>query len=178
MVMIMAKSHASSARSLALAGLFVSIPGLGCASSSPPQTGCTEIGCNDGLTVTFAPNSGWAPGSYRFVVDIDGQTTTCEGMLPLKDCDVGPSLQCSPASGRLGIGESGCALPPAQQGFSELHLGVPPAQSVTITVSRDGSELVQKTLTPQYKTSQPNGPNCEPVCQTASETLMIPGATP
>ena len=176
--MTMTISNSASTKFLALAALLGSIPGLGCASSSPPQTGCTEIGCNDGLTVTFAPNSGWAPGSYRFVIDIDGQVTTCEGSLPLKDCDAGPSLQCSPATERVRIGESGCALPPEQQGFSELQIGVPPAASVKITVSRDGAELVQKTLAPQYKTSRPNGPDCEPVCQSASESLMIPGATP
>jgi hypothetical protein len=85
-------------------------------------------------------------------------------------------LQCTPAGERIGIGESGCALPAEQHGFSELRVGGAPATKVTITVSRDGNELVKKTLTPQYKTSQPNGPGCPPVCHNASDALTIPGA--
>ena len=172
----MLTSRIVSSHGWALAALLASISG-GCASSEQPRV-CTDIGCADGLQVAFSPNSGWQPGQYRFVIDVDGQVTTCEGSLPLRSCDAGPSLQCTPAGDRIGVGESGCALPPEQHGFSDLRVGGSPAQSVTVTVSRDGAELVKKTLAPEYKTSQPNGPGCEPVCHNASEALAIPGAAP
>lgn len=159
---------------LAPAALLLAIVAPGCASPKPPPQACTEIGCSDGLTVALSPSSGWRAGMYRFEIDVDGQVTTCEGSLPLRACSAGPSLRCTPAGDRVSIGESGCALPPEQHGFSELRVGAPPARSVKVTVTRDGAKLVEQTLAPQYRTVQPNGPSCPPICRQASETLVIP----
>jgi hypothetical protein len=163
-------------RSLVLA---LSLP-LGACSGFPGAAGagpaeCTDIACNDGFTVAFSPNSGWQAGSYRFTIDVDGAVTTCEGALPLRACNAGASLACSPASQRVGIGESGCALPVEQHAFSELAVTGQPAQRISVTIAKDGAPLVQKTFTPAYVTSQPNGEGCGPVCKSASDTLTVPG---
>jgi hypothetical protein len=173
----MSLSSMTPVRLCCLAALLAVLPAA-CASSPGAGTpgGCTEIGCNDGFTVAFSPNSGWKPGTYRFIVDVDGQVTTCEGALPLRPCDAGPSLSCTPATDRISIGESGCALSPEQHGFSELRVGGPPAQRVSVTVGHDADNLVQKSFTPSYAISQPNGEGCDPGCNTASDSLAVPGA--
>lgn len=158
---------------LALAALLMSFLASGCAEKS-----CTEIGCVNGLRVELTASSSWKPGMYKFAVNIDGDLTTCEGTLPLRPCADGPSVKCTPAGNRVLITESGCALPPAQQGFSELRISDESAKSVMITVSRDGTELIKKTITPAYKTSQPNGPDCPGLCTGASDTLKISDGAP
>jgi hypothetical protein len=168
---------AHRARSSCLAALFAVLL-LDCASTPGETKSCTAIGCDDGFTVAFSPDSGWKPGAYRFIIDIDGQVTTCEGALPLQACSAGPSLTCTPASARISLGESGCALPPEQHGFSGLRVGGSPVQLVSVTIGQDARNLVQKTFTPTYETSQPNGEGCEPVCNSASDSLAIPGAAP
>lgn len=158
---------------LAFTALLLPLLELGCADKH-----CTEIACVAGLRVGLTPSSGWKMGSYRFDIEVDGVMTTCEGSLPLKPCTSGPSLQCTPAGQRVVISESGCALPPEQQGFSDIAISDTAAKSVTIKVSRDGTALVSKTLAPKYTTSEPNGPSCPPTCTNAAETLNIPGAAP
>lgn len=166
------------ALSAALAGCASSPPSQEPPSQEPPAQMCTEIGCVDGLTIEFVPNSGWRPGQYEFVIDADGVVTTCKGPLPLPPCEQGSALACAPASDLVRIGESGCALPAAQHGFSELRVGGAPVKSLSLTVREGGKDLVQKTFTPAYQTSRPNGPNCEPECKSAAEKLAIPNAAP
>lgn len=149
---------------------------LGCGGGSKePQApdgvaNCTAMGCIDGLHVDFSPNAGWPSGHYRFIVEAGGKTTTCEGDLPLRACSEGPSLRCD-GEGVM-IGESGCALPPAEHGFSDLELRDGPAE-VRLTIERDGARLVTKSMKPAYRTTQPNGPGCEPVCRQAAERIDL-----
>lgn len=137
-----------------------------------PGQRCTQIGCVDGLRVEMRPASGWAPGSYAFAVDLDGVKVTCTGALPLRACEAGPSLTCDVAD-KVVIGESGCALPKEQHAFSDLWVQSGP-QKVEIVISRDGQELKREALTPAYTESRPNGPDCGPVCRSASATLTLP----
>ncbi|WP_437567769.1 hypothetical protein [Sorangium sp. So ce542] len=140
------------------------------AGEPPPDQGCTQIGCVDGFTVRLASEAPWPAGAYRFVISADGETTTCEGKLPLPGCAAGRALTCSGPS--LLIGESGCALPPSAHGFSEIQMRSAPRQ-VTVEVSRDGASLVKADFSPSYVESRPNGPGCEPVCRSASATLNV-----
>jgi hypothetical protein len=70
------------------------------------------------------------------------------------------------------IGESGCALPASAHGFSDIRFTSSPAK-VTIRVERDGQVLAKESFTPAYRTSEPNGPGCGPVCKQASATLAL-----
>ncbi|MFW5739719.1 MAG: hypothetical protein ACOC1F_05075 [Myxococcota bacterium] len=152
---------------------------VGCAGNAPapkepapnePVSGeCTEIGCTDGLHIDLRA-ADWEPGAYRFVVDADGRTTTCAGSLPLRPCDAGSSLRCD--GDDVLIGESGCALPAHEQGFSDMELPAGPA-AVRIIIEHDGAVLADAKLSPEYQRTQPNGPGCPPVCNQARATVEV-----
>jgi hypothetical protein len=105
-------------------------------------------------------------------VTLDGTKVTCEGQLPLPACESGAGFQCSPGAA-LRLGESGCALPPAQHGLAGIDIDTMPAQ-VRVAVRRGGVEVGAQELTPQYREARPNGPDCEPTCRQASATLTLP----
>lgn len=130
---------------------------------------CTTIGCVDGLSLELAPPGGtWAPGKYVFEVTTPAGTTRCEGALPLPACESGPALACSGPP--VSIGESGCALPKDQHGFSTLDLPTGPAH-VEVAITHEGKPLTRFVLDPTYRTVQPNGPTCEPTCRQANASI-------
>ncbi|HEU4410783.1 MAG TPA: hypothetical protein VFS43_36360 [Polyangiaceae bacterium] len=133
---------------------------------------CTEKGCADGFVLTLAHAGGWPAGAYRFEVVADGKTITCSASLPLPPCGQGPASACD--APELTLGLSGCALPAAEHGFSELYWTTTTPASVSVEVTRDGAPLAQTQLTPTYVTSQPNGPDCGPSCRNASASMAVP----
>lgn len=140
----------------------------------PPGGGkmCTQIGCIDGLDVDVAKASPWAAGAYTFAFTLDGEKVTCSGALPLKPCEAGPSISCD-VQDKVQIMESGCALEPSAHGWAGIH--VPRAvQKFEVVIALDGKELINFGVAPTYKKSQPNGPDCEPVCTNASARLELP----
>lgn len=133
---------------------------------------CTQIGCIDGLQVQVEKATPWPPGAYTFVVTLDDTTITCTGALPLRPCEEAPSLTCD-VPDRIIIGESGCALPPEQHGFADIH--VPSAvERFALAITHDGQPLGGIDVKPTYVTSQPNGPGCEPICRSASVRVELP----
>ena len=136
-----------------------------------PEPNRTALGCAEGLTVDFQATT-WAPGHYRFTVYLDGDTTVCEGDLPLGACDAGPSLRCSP-SATFQLGESGCALPPAQQGFSGLTVSRGPRR-LEVAVEGNGHVLAEQRFEPAYRTVHPNGEGYPPSCTQAHEAMKLP----
>jgi hypothetical protein len=140
-------------------------------SSSGGSSGgeCTAIGCVDGLSIALVAPGGWTPGSYVFTIVADGATQTCKGALPLPSCNT-PGLRCDNTLAT--IGESGCALPSAEHSFADLRFASGPAK-VKVHIERDGSTLADDALEPTYQTSQPNGPNCGPICRQASASISL-----
>lgn len=158
---------------------------IGCGASAPPgevpaepplhgdsPRACTEMGCIDGLAIDFEPSSGWTPGAYELAITLDGQLTTCTGVLPLSSCDA-PSFQCT--SDAVQVGESGCALDAPAHGLSGLQIdrSSQPKQ-VDIAISRDGSEITRASFSPTYRRVQPNGDGCPPICHQSVQRLAIP----
>jgi hypothetical protein len=131
---------------------------------------CTEMGCSDGFRITLEPTSGWRQGKYKFSIVHDGTTTVCEGELPLKPCGT-PSLTCT-AEG-ISIGESGCAIPADEQGFSDISSTTLP-KSVEVQIEFEGAGVISKTFAFEYKEVFPNGPDCGGQCtQAPAETLKF-----
>jgi hypothetical protein len=147
-----------------------------CAKDQPgPRPGdraCTAMGCLDGLRLEFVKTGPWLPGRYAFKFDLDGAAVTCTGALPLKPCDAGPSLTCD-VPGKLQIGESGCALPPGQHGFSDVQISGTP-RVVRLDLAHDDAPMIHADMTPTYRTVRPNGEGCEPVCNGATERVPLP----
>lgn len=139
--------------------------------AAPPagaEQACTEIGCLDGLTLDVASDHRWPAGKYSFNFRLDGRAVNCTGALPLKPCGE-PGIVCDGPG--VMITESGCALPAAAHGFGPVMLPGGP-QKLQVAVSHNGRLLTEKSLTPQYRESRPNGPQCEPLCRQASAALF------
>lgn len=138
-------------------------------AAAQAEKACTEIGCNDGLTLEVAPGYQWKWGFYEMQFLLEGRSVSCKGQLPLKKCDDGPSFTCS--SDIVSIGESGCALPESAHGISSIHINDTPRRMMVV-IKRGGQNVVMRTLNPEYRKSQPNGPECGPICTSASYNLL------
>lgn len=154
---------------LLLALLATPILACGGTSESPPAGGCTQIGCEDGLTIEFSAKQ---PGAYTFDIVADGQTITCNATLPLPPCSSPPTPNCSVAG--VSLTESGCALVPSAHSLEGLYFYDMHPKSVEVTVLRDGAEVARQTFAPAYKTVAPNGVECGPVCEQATVSLAVP----
>lgn len=141
-------------------------------SAGGGERACTKIGCENGVRMTLTKATPWVPGTYAFAFELDGEPVECKGALPLQACDAGPSLSCTPDA-VVQVGESGCALPPEQHGFSDITVRGEPKQ-VTLKILHDDKPLASADITPNFLTSQPNGPGCEPICKTASSEVAVP----
>lgn len=159
---------------------FLVLTSLVAACSPPPEPpkaaadsakACSEMGCDDGLAIELVRPSPWPAGAYRFTLSIDGKAVRCEGALPLPPCDSGPSFHCDDAS--LTIAESGCALPPGEHAITGLHSTLTEGSEASLLIEHEGSIQATAKLTPSFQTLQPNGPGCEPVCQSASLKLTL-----
>ena len=130
---------------------------------------CTEMACSDGARLNIPPQL-WKPGHYRFVFNADGRTTSCEGNLPLlKSCE--RALTCTGPL-RVMIGESGCALPPENQGFSDIQIIDHPKQ-LTVTILHNDEKLYSQSMPLIYHTILPNGPHCGGQCSQANAPLNL-----
>jgi len=160
---------------LAFTALLAALPA--CAAPSPGSSDpggkvCTQMGCINGLHVNLAKVTPWTAGNYTFALELDGTPVTCTGALPLPACDQGAALRCD-VEGKVQIGESGCALPPEQHGFSDIQISGAPAK-VKLTITREDQQLHSGELAPTYVTSRPNGPGCEPECRGANAEVALP----
>ena len=149
--------------------VFVTIIGLNHASA---QSSCTEIGCIDGLNLTVDPSFDWDGGTYESEVLAGTNRYICNGKLPLDPCDQNNENTFGCNSPNITIGESGCMLPASQHGISGIYIKGEP-KTVQIRITRNGKPYITRALAPEYRTSQPNGPGCLPVCRSASHNLLI-----
>ncbi len=143
------------------------------ASSIPAlaqERACTEIGCVNGLTLSVDPGRPWEKGNYDFVFVIDGRAVMCRGELPLKKCEDGRSFTCNKPG--VMISESGCALPESAHALGDIQISGAP-KKVMIRITHDNNPFVTRTISPSYTTSAPNGPECGPICRSASQSLFI-----
>jgi hypothetical protein len=122
---------------------------------------CTEMGCIDGLTVSFDPPL-TGKGTYTFDVTVEGTAYSCDATIPLE----GASTVCD-TGGVVSIFLSGTELDPSEQSLPGLHVEGTP-KSVQIQVQRDGAPVADADLSPKYQVVQPNGPDCEPTCHSAA----------
>lgn len=129
---------------------------------------CTQIGCRDQLIVD-APNAKLAPGLYLLTIEADGKSASC----PLEITAKEPTTK-----GCVGALAVKLAFPGnvpvagAEGGYSLVFDSAPASVTVRMTSSAQ-KKLGEQTLTPTYKTFQPNGPDCSPTCKQGKETLQL-----
>jgi hypothetical protein len=131
--------------------------GVSCSSHD-----CTAMGCTDNDTISFAlvPTSGAdvPPGTYVVAVTTDKGSSTLS-------CTRPPTVamyQCDGSTTSVG-GNYDTGACPEGKGCIDVWISTHPA-TLDIVVSRDGSELTRRSLTPSYTVLQPNGPECGPAC--------------
>lgn len=127
---------------------------------------CTDVGCNNGLEIAVAKKiTPWENGKYTFAVDADGKKATCTVVQPfVAESDI----VCSNAELFQADLVGG-----ADQGVSALRVFAV-ATKISITVSRDGTQLATQDYAPTYNDVQPNGPSCDPTCHQATADLAVP----
>lgn len=128
---------------------------------------CSQIGCYSELQIILPDALKKTPGAYRVAIKSRGEEASCEFNYPVTSCDERPA--CSDEK-KLITGVSGCAMSASDQEIGDLQLSDLPPE-VELTIERDGEVVLEKKLTPEYTSSQPNGDGCEPRCCQAREEL-------
>lgn len=172
--MTVPKRQGAMARPPGVARSLSVVLGLALAATSACQTGssdekaCTEIGCLDGLSVSFV-HEAWKQGRYRFEIDLDDMSVVCRTELPLA---VNTEGSCSDE--RVLLELSGAALPADQHAITGLTVmgGLHP-RAVSIMVIFDHEEVGTVSLSPEYARVAPNGEECGPVCLQANATFAF-----
>ncbi len=139
-------------------------------ASPPAAAACTEMWCLEGLRVDLAGTS-WPAGEYRFIIDADGRSRSCTARLPFPDCE---SLHAACSAPGVTIGESGCALPPEQQSFSDITLQNIP-QSFSVRIEHDSGKVFEYQGDVQRMCTFPNGPQCDErqCCSAVLDTNVV-----
>jgi hypothetical protein len=130
--------------------------------------GCTEVGCSDGLAITLQKSSGdWEPGKYIFEVDQDGTKSNCTLDIPNTgkvDCTAGMVLNLKNKTPNSS----------PEEPIPDVVLTFTAATHVTLTVTRDGTQIAKGDYTPTYVEQEPNGEFCGPTCHAAQTSQIIP----
>ncbi len=126
--------------------------------------GCTEIGCRDALVVEFAGLES-VIGAYAVTGTVDGEPFSCTWTLREQGTDGGT---CDVPDVRLQI----VAAENPRFALRGVEFDGTPDR-VELAVARDGTELASGAFEPEYVRSQPNGPDCPPVCHNGFETLQF-----
>jgi len=125
---------------------------------------CTDMSCQSGLRIQVVPASGKMPaGKYAIEVWTPFETGhfSCEVLQDVQ----GPSpCNCESTAQTIGACVTGW----------DAHIwvgGGPPSATVRIWI--DGQLVLARDVDPHYRTERPNGPDCEPTCEVASEELKL-----
>jgi hypothetical protein len=161
---------------------------FGCSAIPGSSKACTLIGCEDGFnaTVTNGP-AGFPVGMHEIDVTADGATVSCTFAFPLPklpngadsgpQCPsglmvfVGPAVVCTQFQPRPGVAGERCDPIAGQTKETISILRTPTHLRVRQTV--DGFVALDESVTPVYKSNQPNGPGCDPICHQAGAAWTL-----
>ena len=129
-------------------------------------SGCTEMGCVDGLEVNLSPEFS-APGSYELQLLLDETLVTCTADLPLSS----ESESCS--SEEVWMLTSGSALAASEHRLTGWSTILSP-ELIEMVVLHESTVVLNEGFYASYEMLQPNGEDCEPTCYTESVTVTVP----
>ncbi|AUX20343.1 hypothetical protein SOCEGT47_008110 [Sorangium cellulosum] len=166
-----------------VAGLAVTAAASGCATKQ-----CTEMGCVNSFSIlTGTADKSWPAGEYTLELTVDGDAVSCAyrwtntpqpgggGVFvqcsPTVMVSVNPVTTCTETRDSDSVSQS-CTPVPGQftQGIA-IH-GTP--ARVDVVARRDGAVLGERSFTPEYKTSYPNGEGCPPACRGDAQRWELP----
>jgi hypothetical protein len=156
---------------------------LGAAACNQLGEDCTDIGCASGVMFDILPEDGeWQPGAYALAVTLDADAYACEFQLPDDlPANIARSIECGALTVTLAqrmscmevssgnSAELSCTPNPGEYDLLLSAYGTP-AES-TLTLSRDGEEILSDARTINYEQTFPNGESCEPGCSQARVVL-------
>lgn len=135
------------------------------------DTGDAGVECGQDVCANFlavevirADNESFFDGFYGFEV------ATSDGSQYSLECSFagyGATLDCS--YGDLSM--LGALMDGGSQSIAITFLDTP--ATATFTVTYNDWAIGERTFTPQYEEILPNGPECEPVCYQAEETMAV-----
>ena len=135
------------------------------------SVGCDST-CSNGLTINLAKATPWPSGAYVVSVTSRGQTATCTITLPATGSSATSQLRCanSTSSGTtinldLDLTDAG------DTGLSTIEVFDDPPELV-VSISVDGTSLINQTIKPTYASAQTGNGNCNP-CNQAYGTLGL-----
>jgi hypothetical protein len=155
---------------------------LGAAACNQLGEDCTDIGCASGVMFDILPEDGqWEAGTYALAVTLDDAAYACEFQLPddlptstARSIDCGAltvtlaqRMTCMEVTSGNSAGLR-CTPNPGEYDLLLTAYGTP-AES-TLTLSRDGEEILSDARTLDYEEIFPNGASCEPGC---SQTRVV-----
>jgi hypothetical protein len=184
-------------------GLFVfALANAACSNGIFASHACTAIYpiCDQTAVTLQSPGNMWSAGTYALAANIDGNTAQCSlriseppptGTLqgtcsatnvtwtltqlcpqPPPVCTNGACVGMVSSANCL-AGQFQMAVTVSPQGFGpDASSAI--ASQIAIDLSLDGTELIDETIRPTTKTTEPNGAGCG-TCTNASATLSIAG---
>lgn len=121
------------------------------------EKACTEMWCQEGLSVRLEGAGSWPAGRYDFYIKADDLVVTCRAELPLRG-DCAPSSECSHPDWR--VGESGCALTPDAHSLHEISAAMMP-RHIRIDIMRPDGKAARLESAVQGHCGYPNGKECD-----------------
>jgi hypothetical protein len=138
--------------------------------------------------LAIVPQTGkWADGSYTLEIAFDDASYTCsfeapsdagtQGVWEPLDCTpaldayLAPVVKCEEHSTGMTQSQT-CGPVPGAFYLQATERGTPATLSVTLTRG-DEEVLLDESGDVPYKTTQPNGPECEPTCKQAFASYVL-----
>lgn len=136
-----------------------------------PNSGCHHpcplLGCASRLSVEMLPPAaGFAEGSYTFSWESDDDQGGCEFVMT-------SGAACPEFESQPCVVESNCETE-FMRTEDRIIVDIDETpESLHITLEQGERVVLDAEVTPDYSTSQPNGPGCDPVCTEASVELQL-----
>lgn len=160
----------------------------GCDGGPFRSKACTLIGCHDQFSATVTASSAEFPaGEHTVTVTTEAGTMSCSFVVPLEMTAGGgvkapscmPGLTVSVGPGTVctemvdgGVRSLRCDPIPGQLKETISVSGAP--SSVRVQQSVAGTTILDRSVTPTYNESRPNGPGCDPLCRQAGVEWTVP----
>lgn len=149
-------------------GLAVAAFGLAAGCGPFDGLSCTAAGCTDGLQLVFRPNEPQA-GIHAIEGRVDGKPFRCDFDLRIGHSPDHPRPTCTDERIEPSSFYGGSEPPP---GLILSFDWFQPAE-LELRILRGTKEMASWHLEPTYREVAPNGYECGPVCETASEELFF-----